>query len=97
MPVYRFKCDLGHTFRKLMTVEQFKESGGHVTCYDAFCSAIGHYTPITSVGNQTLELLDNGISARPVERLSEAERIFREREEAHDQKYKVDNTDPDDT
>jgi hypothetical protein len=35
-----------------------------------------------------MEVLDDGIAPRRVERLADAQRIFAEREVAHDQKYK---------
>lgn len=87
MPLYRFKCEAGHITKRIMKVEDFKLGGGVEPCSKMECFLQGKHEP-EAASSQTMEVLDNGIVARKVERYSEAERIFKEREIAHDQKYK---------
>lgn len=84
MPLYNFSCgQCGATIKKLMPVDRFR-STGILPCP---CGGEARHRPGAAT-SQTMEVLDNGIAPRRVERLSEAERIFRERAAAHDQKYK---------
>lgn len=81
MPLYNFNCPKHGPFRRLMTVENFKTN----THECLKCSS-----PVEHTGgvptSQTMEVV-GGDHARKLERLSEAERIFKEREIAHDLKY----------
>lgn len=86
MPVYSFRCPHGHSFNKSMSVGEFKDSKGLVPCKEELCSFTARRVRKAAT-SQAMEVLDDGIRPQRVERLADAERIFREREEAHDQKY----------
>jgi len=86
MPVYNFTCSLGHKTKRLMTLEAFKESMGTTHCSHEYCSSIGVHDRGAAT-SQAMEVLDDGIRPVRLERYSEAERLFKEREEAHRLKY----------
>lgn len=91
MPVYTFQCGLGHpAFNKIMTVEEYRKCGGTSFCSVSVCSAVARRTR-KPASSQSMEVLDDGIRPQRIERLADAERIFKEREEAHDQKYAIDD------
>lgn len=90
MPLYRYKCNVCHEEYKWLSDELPPEK---IPCRSKRCdntknplllsqlispTASRQRTPSTY---QNVEVLDNGLSARPVERYADAERIFRERAE----------------
>lgn len=85
MPLYNFRCaTCKQTTRKLMKVEAYEAlESASIQCK---CGGAAK-REMQAASSQTMEVLDNGLVARRVERLSEAERIFKEREIAHDLKY----------
>lgn len=85
MPVYNFRCaSCKQLTRKLMKVETYEAlASASVECR---CGGVAT-REMQAASSQTMEVLDNGLIARRVERLSEAERIFKEREIAHDLKH----------
>jgi hypothetical protein len=87
MPAYNFLCTkCGTAFRKLYSVEQFNAEKNSTSCTRKGCGYVaGHLGG--SPSSQTMEVLDSGLMPRRLERLAEAERIFKEREIAHKQKY----------
>ena len=81
MPVYRYVCSLCSTsFKKILSVEDFKSKPVYCKCK---AIAIHDASAATS---QAMEVLDDGINRR-IERYSEAERLFKEREYEHKLKY----------
>lgn len=75
MPLYYFKCShCGKTSRRILKPEEV--AGQTCTC-GAFTTR-DPQPPTTRV----VETLDNGVMTRPVERLADAERLFKERNEA---------------
>lgn len=93
MPLYRYLCLHGHVTKRLLTVENFLELRQTLpSCSVRECNEIPHHAPIIkNSGVQTMEVLDDGIRPGVVERLADAERIFKEREHAHDQKYHIED------
>lgn len=87
MPLFTYDClQCGTINKRIVQLDQSDPAG-------MTCKACGKFKLIKAkqggTSNQTMEVVDNGIQTRPVERLAEAERIFKEREQAHDQKYKI--------
>jgi hypothetical protein len=76
MPLYRFFCAVcDKTVRKMLEPgEQAQQQ--HCTCGEPLARS----TPATS--SDVMEVVDNGLMTRRVERYSEAERLFRERSDS---------------
>lgn len=82
MPVYNFQCSKCKLkFRKMIKAEDVKQNPNPIILCQ--CGDIGIRTPKAST-SQAMEVLDNGIGVRRIERLSEAERIFQDRAYAND-------------
>lgn len=76
MPLFFFKCNsCGREVRKIIPAEaDFK---------DRTCSCSGTLErDARGVTSRTVETLDNGAMTRSLERLTDAERLFKERNEA---------------
>lgn len=78
MPLYKYKCELCEEISKFLTDEPSEDincnkCGGWI---DGPAKAYRFLAPSTY---QNLEMLDNGLSAKPIERYADAERLFRER------------------
>lgn len=79
MPLYNFKCPkCGKAKRKICSAEQSKDP---IACSD--CSTTLERAP-SGATSQVKERLDNGLMPRAVERLADAERLFKERAQNHD-------------
>lgn len=85
MALYNYKCVLCKRIKKILINEAPPE---YINCNLPDCTKSGvplgiayrEYSPATS---QNVEILDNGFSAKPVERYSDAERLFKERADKH--------------
>lgn len=76
MPLFNFKCNsCGKEIRKILKSKEVEQFIG-TKCPD--CTGSFERAP-TGPTTQVMERLDNGVSPRAVERLSEAERLFKER------------------
>jgi putative FmdB family regulatory protein len=74
MPFYRFECKVcGHRKRKMLPSGQQTQP---VACEK--CQSTMWRDP-NPPSTQVLEKLDNGLMAKPVERLADAERLYHER------------------
>lgn len=83
MPLFYFKCaTCGALVRRLLSVEAAADPRDCATCGGAM------QRDMRGATTQTMEVLDDGIRPVRLERYAEAERIYKEREWAHDQKYK---------
>jgi DNA-directed RNA polymerase subunit RPC12/RpoP len=79
MALYNFKClNCQKAIRKLMSVEEYRKAA--VNCDSCGEPAARDLRGPTS---RTMEVLDNGLMPRPVERLAETERIMTERATMH--------------
>lgn len=87
MPLFNFHCPKCDVPVRLL-LDSADQAQSHKKCGETLKRVLG------AASSQAMEVLDNGIQPRRVERYAEAERIFKEREWAHDQKYK--RTDVDD-
>jgi hypothetical protein len=73
MPLYHFECiQCGQVVRKILKAQDLAQT--EVLCCDTPCRR----TP-RPPSTQVKEVLDNGLMTKKVERLSDAERLFRER------------------
>lgn len=74
MPLYYFKCSgCKSEFRKILEPLQAKY-------HEIFCPCGGKVTRLPKAPTtKVVETLDNGLMPKKLERLSEAERIFKER------------------
>jgi hypothetical protein len=92
MPLYNFVCTkCREVTRKLYTPEQFEVNKASTAC--KVCAGTTHHAG-GNPSSQTMEVVGGDIQRR-VERLSEAERIFIERDLAHRQKYGIKEEDED--
>lgn len=81
MPLFYFKCTgCGSEFRKILTPDQGKKTRN---CDDCGSLATRDVKPPTA---QTVETLDTGNMVRPVTRLTDAERLFKERHDINHKK-----------
>jgi hypothetical protein len=71
MPLFNFKCDCGTKVRKLLPV-----APGAYPCPACLTPMMRDSVAPTS---RSTEVLDNGMMSRPLERLDNAEEIFRDR------------------
>jgi hypothetical protein len=75
MPLYNFKCiDCGATKRKLLESEERAQ----VACIICDCGSFMERNAQAPSARVT-EVLDNGMMVRKVERLQDAERIYKDR------------------
>lgn len=82
MPLYNFSCKkCGKAFKKLYSVDAFSKAVTVCACGETATHVPG------AASFQSMEVIDNGIMPQRLERYSEAERIFKEREIAWDKKY----------
>lgn len=79
MPLYNFKCSgsCRTTRRKILEPDKLNTIIGK-TCWKPDCGGVWERDP-TGPTNQVYERLDNGLMPRAVERLADAERLFKER------------------
>ena len=79
MPLYYFVCEgPQHLFklRRILTPEEAEEP--------QYCPCGALLVRVSQGATSTVrEVLDNGLMARPVDRLSDAERLYRERSKEH--------------
>lgn len=84
MPLYNFRCSkCWKLTKKIMLASEFEDSPGWITCECGYTAPREMSPPST----KTMEVLDNGRMAKPVERLADAERIFAERATSHQRQY----------
>lgn len=77
MPLYHFRCEACLTVkRRILTPEQSKNASE--TCPECGAGMVRDVKPPTA---RVVEVLDNGAMSRRVERLADAERLFREHAE----------------
>lgn len=75
MPMYHFCCEAGHEVRKLLKPEEVKQA--------LLCECgLPLSRKVKGPSSQAVEVLDNGVMAKSVERLVDAERLYSERSEA---------------
>jgi hypothetical protein len=88
MPLYNFRCTnekCQKLTKRIMSVQDYDDSSGWISCPDCAFTALREMSGATS---KAMERLDNGFMARPVERLSEAQRIFAERAAEHQRQHR---------
>lgn len=79
MPIFHFQCPgCGFRLRKIL---------GYIDENQVICPGCGQgANRVPSAPSTTVkEVLDNGLMIRPVERIADAERIFRERSKTSEQ------------
>ena len=79
MPLFRYMCEKCGPQRRILPSEP-------ATLNCTTCGLVLRRTPTGAVA-QVLEVIDNGFQARAVVRPADAQRIFKEREIAHDAEY----------
>lgn len=87
MPLYNFRCSnesCKKLTKRIISVQDYEDSSGWITCECGF-TALREMSGATT---KTMEVLDNGYMARPVERLADAERIFAERATTHQHEFR---------
>jgi hypothetical protein len=79
MALYNFRCTgpCRSTKRKILKADQLKTVVGKL-CGNSDCGGVWEREP-TGPTNQVYETLDNGLMPHKVERLADAERLFKER------------------
>lgn len=75
--MYRYDCPTCGEIKRLLTVKASKKPQVCKECGSDLTRAA------KGASSKIVETLDNGIMARKVERLADAERIFKERSENH--------------
>lgn len=88
MPLYNFRCTnekCKKLTRRIMSVQEYDESSGWVSCPDCQFTALRE---MSGASSRSMEVLDNGFMARPVERLSETQRILSERATEHQRQFR---------
>lgn len=82
MPLYYFRCS--KCFKRTAKILKVDAYAALRPADGIYCSC-NYWAPreMTGATSKAMEVLDNGLMARPIERLADAERIYSERAAKH--------------